>query len=339
MATGKLSPRGRRILRWSAAAAAAAAAVIVLGLPVLSATAPAAQDNGFDLSNSLVPRDQIHHGGPPRDGIPAIDDPRFLAAAEARFLRDDERVLGMVRGGVAKAYPIGILNYHEIVNDRFGDEPVVVSYCPLCGTGMAFSAVAAGKVRRFGVSGLLYNSDVLLYDRESESLWSQIMKQAVTGPLRGSRLVQLPLTHTTWRDWRERHPASLVLSTDTGHRRDYSRTPYAGYETSPDIYFPVGKVSRRYHPKELVIGLTINDSAKVYPFAELSRGQHAISDTVGGQPVRIEFDAANRTGRVLDSRGRELPSVIAYWFAWMAFHPDSAVYQWDGPPTSPSRDR
>ncbi len=303
-----------------------AAVAALLMLPLLPDALPSPVDNGFDLSNSLVPRAEIRHGGPPRDGIPAIDEPHFVVADEATFLRDEERVLGMVRNGIAKAYPIRILNYHEIVNDRFGDEAVVVSFCPLCGTGMGFSANVAGRARSFGVSGLLYNSDVLLYDRESESLWSQIMKKAVTGPLRGAKLDHLPLTHTTWRDWRGQHADTLVLSTDTGHRRDYSRTPYAGYETSADIYFPVGKVDRRYHPKELVIALNLNGAAKVYPFAELSRTDGAISDVLGGDAIRVEFDVRNRTGRILDAAGRELPSVIAYWFAWIAFHPESEVY-------------
>ena len=287
---------------------------------------PAFFDNGFDLEGSLVPADEIHHGGPPRDGIPAIDKPVFVAVDEANFLKAEDRVLGLSRGGVTKAYPVKILDFHEIVNDEFGDEAVVVSYCPLCGTGMAFDAEVAGEARSFGVSGLLYNSDVLLYDRESESLWSQIMRKSVSGPLKGQELVQIPMAHTTWRDWRERHPDTVVLSTKTGYARDYSQSPYGGYELSERVWFPVANQSQKYHPKELVIGVNVDGNVKAYPFAELSKGENTISDKLGPMDVLVEFDPGNRTGRILDTTGNEIPSTIAFWFAWYAFFPETEVY-------------
>ena len=283
-------------------------------------------DNGFDVTDPLIPADEIRHGGPPRDGIPAIDSPLFTSADEAGFLNEDDRVLGLVRNGLAKAYPIRILDWHEIVNDAFGNESVVVSFCPLCGTGMAFDATIDGKARSFGVSGLLYNSDVLLYDRETESLWSQIMRQSVSGPMKGQSLEQLPLTHTTWRDWLTRHPDTLVLSTETGYSRDYSRSPYGGYGQSANIFFPVKNKSSKYHPKELVIGINVDGSAKAYPFAELSKGANLIRDTINGSELQIEFDATNRTARVLDGEGSEVPSTISFWFAWYAFYPETDVY-------------
>lgn len=282
--------------------------------------------NGFDLGASLVPVGEIEPGGPPRDGIPAIDHPHFVSAAQADFLADDDRVLGIDRNGIRKAYAVRILNYHEIVNDRYGHDAVLVSYCPLCGTGMAFLAPVDGPARSFGVSGLLYNSDVLLYDRETDSLWSQLMKQAISGPLRGQRLQQIAMAHTSWRDWRSRHPDTLVLSTDTGSRRDYTRSPYAGYEDSPELYFPVRHTDTRYHPKEPVIGLSVGDVHKAYPFSELSRTQGLVQDRVAGREVQVYYDRHNRTGRVLAADGSELPSTISYWFAWLAFHPDSGVY-------------
>jgi len=289
-------------------------------------------DNGFDLDNAAVPRDEIRHGGPPRDGIPSIDRPQFLSAGEADFLDPEDRVLALEHDGVAKAYPVRILNYHEIVNDELAGDPVVVTYCPLCGTGMVFSALVDGRETDFGVSGLLYNSDVLLYDRRTESLWSQIMAEAVSGPLVGKTLDTLPASHTTWRDWSQRHPDTLVLSTDTGYSRDYSRSPYEGYADSRRIWFPVGNRDQRYHPKEMVIGLELGGESKAYPFAELSAQSGAFTDTVGGREVTVEFDPANRTGRVLGADGEEIPTVIAFWFAWAAFHPDTAVFQ--GSPAS-----
>ncbi len=308
--------------RWVIYPLLAVALLYVMGPHMLYA----GPTNGFDLSDALVPVEEIEHGGPPRDGIPAIDQPHFIAADDVKFLNDDDRVLGIDRNGVRKAYAIKILNYHEIVNDKVGQETIVVSYCPLCGTGMAFLASIDGSVNNFGVSGLLYKSDVLLYDRETDSLWSQIMKQAITGPLRGKRLRQIVMSHTTWNEWRNRHPDTLVLSTDTGSRRNYKRSPYAGYENSTELYFSVGRIDPRYHPKELIIGLSLNGINKAYPFKELSRSNGDIQDSVAGHRLHVRYDVSNRTGRVLTNDGKELPTTISYWFAWHAFHPDTEVY-------------
>ena len=185
---------------------------------------PAMTMNGFDLDQPLVAEDQIQRGGPPRDGIPSIDAPNFIDAADADFLKADDRVLGLVINKEARAYPLSILNWHEIVNDKFAGQAVIISFCPLCGTGMAFEPEP--PVSEFGVSGLLYNSDVLLYDRETGSLWSQIMAKAINGPLKGKILKQIPLTHTSWQDWKTKHPDSRVLSKDTGYKRVYSKSPY-----------------------------------------------------------------------------------------------------------------
>ncbi|MBI5136051.1 MAG: DUF3179 domain-containing protein [Nitrospirae bacterium] len=285
----------------------------------------AEQRNDFDLTGALVPPEHIVSGGPPRDGIPAIDRPRLVTAGHAGFLKPADRVLGLALDGETRAYPIAILNWHEIVNDTVAGRPVVITYCPLCGTGMAFDATVAGRARRFGVSGLLYNSDVLLYDRESESLWSQILGRAVSGPLKGESLAPIPLAHTTWGDWRRRHPDTAVLSTNTGYARDYGRAPYAGYADSPVVYFPTGAVDRRYHPKELVLGVAIGGVSKAYPFSELERAEGTVTDTLAGRTLTVVFDAGNQTARALDG-DREIPSVIAFWFAWHAFHPEGAVF-------------
>lgn len=303
-----------------------AALLVLITYSLLPHLLYAGPSNGFDLSNSLVPIDEIEHGGPPRDGIPAIDKPEFIHVEKVDFLLDNDRVLGINRNGIHKAYAIKILNYHEIVNDVFVEEGILVSFCPLCGTGMAFRVSSDGTASNFGVSGLLYKSDVLLYDRKTESLWSQIKKQAITGPMKGQQLEQIPMRHTTWVDWRNRFPDTLVLSSDTGSFRNYDRSPYAGYENSPNLHFSVGKVDPRYHPKELVIGLNLNGKNKAYPFNELARSGNTIKDNVDGQAVTVEFDIENRTGRVVDNNGKELPTTIAFWFAWYAFHPDTAVF-------------
>lgn len=283
--------------------------------------------NGFDLSDTLIPRAEIAHGGPPRDGIPALTDPRFEPAVAVSGMRNDERVLGLVRSGIAKAYPLSILTWHEIVNDRFGDEPIVVTYCPLCFTGMAFEAALDGRRHHFGVSGLLYNSDVLMYDRENESLWSQLLRQAVSGPHKGVRLKQVAMLNTTWANWRARHPDTLVLSRNTGHGRDYGRDPYAGYERSPDVLFPVKFRAQGYHPKEQVLGIELDGVARAYPVSELARGPAEFRDRIGEREVTVRYDDASTTAEILGPDGTVLPSVQAYWFAWYTFNPQTQVYK------------
>jgi hypothetical protein len=292
-----------------------------------------AQKSHFDLRDPLIPAEEIVAGGPPKDGIPAIDEPRFVSAREARFLRNDDRVLALERNGVAKAYPIRILNWHEVVNDRFAGEPIVVTWCPLCGSGMVFRGESRDRPLTFGVSGLLYNSDVLLYDRQTESLWSQIMGAAVTGPMKGARLHLVPAIHTTWGEWRRRQPNSLVLSTVTGHVRDYARDPYLGYERSDRLMFPVRFKSEGFHPKERVLGVAIGQTAKAYPFVELGKraaaaeGPLTIDDIIEGHRVRIRFDPAHETAEAFDATGEPLAATTLFWFAWFAFHPETLVYR------------
>ena len=298
----------------------------VLG-PLLAVAAAATTLNGFDLRGALVPVEAIQRGGPPKDGIPAIDRPRFVPA-DRSGLKPGDRVLGLAIEGIARAYPIRILNWHEVVNDRFGERDVLVSYCPLCGTGIAFDGRVGPQRTSFGVSGLLYNSDVLLYDRATDSLWSQILGQAVTGPLKGRRLMPLPMAHTSWADWRRRHPDTVVLSTDTGHARDYARDPYAGYEQVQRLMFDVQHRDERFGPKEWVLGVVIDGRAKAYPFSVLDSAVGAdgeMRDRVAGRSLRIRFDREHRSAMAFDADGTPLPSVMAYWFAWVAFHPRTEV--------------
>jgi hypothetical protein len=283
--------------------------------------------NGFDVSDALVPPSTIARGGPPRDGIPAIARPRFVEATQSG-LAETDRVLGVMLDGVARAYPVKIMNWHEVVNDRIRGRPVAITYCPLCGTGMAFDARVAGREASFGVSGLLYNSDVLLYDRGTESLWSQLMEQAVSGPLKGTRLTSVPLTHTTWAAWRRRHPATVVLSTETGFARDYARDPYAGYDKVPRLMFDVQHRDDRLPVKEWVLGVRMGGDAKAYPFATLARltdREGLLNDRLGGQAVQIRYDRTHNSAEAFDAAGRRLPSVMAYWFAWVAFHPKTSL--------------
>ncbi len=299
-----------------------AALLLTINLSVASTT-----KNGFDLTNALVAKDKIILGGPQRDGIQAIDKPVFVSGKQATFLKPDDRVLGLISNKQAKAYPIAILNYHEIVNDNVGGDKIAVTYCPLCGSGIAYRSVVGGKNLIFGVSGLLYNSALLLYDRQTESLWSQIMGKAISGPMKGIKLETVQLTYTTWRDWLRRYPDTLALSTKTGFPRDYSKEPYAGYEQSRRLWFPVNFRAKGYHPKERVIGIEINEEFKAYPFAELSKTSGEIKDSVNGKKLLIRFDSHNQTGSVFDEVGNELQSITTFWFAWYTFHNNTEVYR------------
>lgn len=302
-------------------------AACICVLLLVSLTAAARTLNGFDLSNSLIYQGHIMPGGPGKDGIPAIDSPVFEQPDQATWLKPDSRVLGVVYNGIAKAYPIAILNWHEIVNDRFSDEGIVVTYCPLCGSGVVYQASVAGQSFTFGVSGLLYNSDVLLYDRQTDSLWSQLHNHAISGPMKDQPLTPLPSSHTRWDRWREQYPQTLVLSRNTGNARDYNRNPYSGYDESPLLFFPVEFMSRAYHPKERVIGVELDGVAKAYPFAELAKlGDNGVlEDQLGSVPVMIQYDAEQRDGKVLLG-DKELVSTNLFWFAWFAFHPQTEVF-------------
>jgi len=303
--------------------AATLLALLILLAPIASF---AASKNGFVLDDALVPAKQILSGGPGRDGIPSLDYPAFIVARNADYLSEEDRVLGVEVNGVARAYPIRILNYHEIVNDIVGGEAIVVTYCPLCGSGMAFNAEIDNKSFEFGVSGLLYNSDVLLYDRQTGSLWSQILKTSVSGAMSGTRLTAIPLSHTTWQDWYARHPATDVLSSETGYRRNYRVDPYPGYSRSGKLYFPVQEESRLYRRKALVMGLEVDGEFKAYPFAELQKGSGRFTDEFNGTRFEVLYDSANETARILAENGNEMPTLMAFWFAWYAFHPDGDIY-------------
>lgn len=299
---------------------------VFLSLSLFS-TAHAVNKNGFNLDNSSIPVSEIHYGGPAKDGIPAIDQPKFLPALQARFLKPTDEVLGLYHNGIARAYPIKIMNWHEIVNDRVKGEAVSVTFCPLCGTGIVYKGTHQRQKLTFGVSGLLYNSDVLLYDRQTNSLWSQILAEAISGKMKGQTLDTLPVAHTSWLAWQKKHPNTQVLSTDTGAARDYNRSPYSGYDKSTKTYFPTSAQSRRYHPKERVLGITINGKHKAYPFFELAKLKHnRFQDNFAGQTLSIEFDIENRDGVIKNQQGKQLTSINSFWFAWFAFHENTEIF-------------
>jgi len=289
--------------------------------------APGFAYNGFDLSRSLIDKLRVEFGGQPRDGIPALDAPAFVEADEVHHLSAEDQVLGISAFGEAKAYPLKILVWHEVVNDWIGNTPIVINYCPLCGSGGAFVAELDGAPLTFGVSGLLYNSNLLLYDRETESLWSQLGRQAVSGPLAGARLDRFPVTQTTWGDWRRRHGHTRVLSDDTGFQRNYAVDPYDSYAESPWLSFSASPTSDLYPPKKRVLGLEVAGHTKAYAFSELQAAGNLVLDRFAQQDILIRFDAASQSARAFDADGIELTTTRAYWFAWFSFHPDTEIFE------------
>jgi hypothetical protein len=305
----------------------------LLSAVLWAAPIQAARYNGFDLTGSEVARTEIKRGGPPRDGIPSIDHPDFLpAAASDHWLEPGDWVVGVRFNGVARAYPVRILNHHEIVNDRFGDEGIVISYCPLCRSAIAFRSRVDGQDHSFGVSGLLWNSDVLMYDRETESLWSQIAGRAISGPVQGAELDTIPLIHTTWAEWTGLHPDTVALSPKTGYRRNYSHDPYSQYGKSRQLMFPVGNRDNRYHNKEVVIGMVSGGVARAWPYTELEDawkqqpGMEYLLDSINGISVRIRFNPQTRGAYLTDEQDILLDALSSYWFAWVAFHPETEVW-------------
>ncbi|MCZ6468783.1 MAG: DUF3179 domain-containing protein [Thermodesulfobacteriota bacterium] len=301
------------------------ALVILLAVP---AWTQISKYNGFDISNSLIPKDDILSGGPPKDGIPAILHPKFEEANEAKWLNDDDLVSGFTYNGVKRAYPLRILVWHEAVNDRIGDLPFLVSYCPLCGSTLIFNREIGGKEYKFGISGLLYQSDVLFYDRETQSLWSQLEMKSVSGKMAGTDFIVLPSTLATWKEWREKYPDTLVLSRDTGFFRNYDRQPYSGYEESSTIMFPIKNKNNKFHPKEKVLVVLSGNRAKAYPFSELKKVKTPLKDKLGGKVIVIEFkdgDYVNAT----DISGNPVDSFVSYWFAWFTFKPDTLIFTSD----------
>jgi len=280
--------------------------------------------SGFDLSQTSIDVDEVVSGGPGKDGIPALTEPAFVPAAEAHYLDPKDRVVGLEIAGKRKAYPLRILNWHEVVNDTVGGRPVAVTYCPLTASAVVFDRGVTGKTLTFGVSGNLYRSNVLLYDHQNDSMWSQLLGRAVTGPLDGSELQAVAAEVTTWADWQRRHPDSLVLSLATGHRRDYGRDPYADYHASPGTMFSAGRTDRRLAAKEMVIGIRTPRGTKAYAVGALPAD--GLRDRVGGEQVVVSYDPPSQRATVTDATGKPIPAVVVYWFAWAAFNPTTELW-------------
>ncbi len=316
-----------------------------------------------DGQKHIIPLDKIKSGGPPKDGIPSIDNPEFVVASEEYHVSDSDIVIGLEINGDARAYPLSILVWHEIVNDDVGNVPVAVTYCPLCFTNQVFERVINDQEVEFGTSGKLYNSNLVMYDRLTNSYWSQALGKAIIGELSGYQLNIIPFDVITWGDWKNLHPDTLVLTTNTGHVRAYGVDPYGGYYTDTRVIFPVDNIDDRIHPKEIILGFNDGKIYKAYKQQDLesaviindqinnnpiflvslySENARAFERTVDGKILEFfieddiiidketrsewSYDGIAISGLLEGAELNRVPFNPGFWFEWTAFHPDTEVY-------------
>lgn len=271
-----------------------------------------------DFSKHSVSYGEILSGGPPKDGIPALKDPQFVSISEAdAWLKPVEPVILVQVGEDAKAYPIQILIWHEIANDTVGSEPLVVTFCPLCNTAIAFKRTVNGQVLDFGTTGRLRYSNLIMYDRQTETWWQQATGEAIAGELTGTQLEFYPATIISWQDFKASYPQgqAKVLSRDTGYARDYGRNPYVGYDdvNNPPFLYDGPPTPDQLPPVARVLTIDLNGEAVAYPYEMLEK-VGVVNDTVGGEAVAIIWQAG--TVSPLDSSttasGRDVGTAAAF---------------------------
>lgn len=293
----------------------------------------------YDLSNLQIPEDQIHTLLP-RDAIPALTDPHRQLATEAAWLDDDARVIAVTVGDQTLGVPLRVLNWHEIVNTTVGGEPIAATYCPLCDSATVFSRrvrVPAGEdlpkaqtqeqdaqpteevVLEFGVSGALYNSNVLMYDRRDKALWSQLAMRAVSGPLAGTQLRMLPVRLVSFATFKRQHPKAEIVSNQTGHDRNYGRSPYQAYFSSDSLLVPVEGLGEALPRKTLGVGVAHGDKAWFVP--EKAIGSGYTLQTPAGE-VRITTSDA---GVAVENAPEGVSTAQTFYYSWSAFFPNAEV--------------
>lgn len=276
-----------------------------------------------------VPLNSILSGGPPKDGIPSIDNPAFVTVSEANDYLDDGGIgISVSFNGVDRFYPNQILVWHEIVNDEVGGQPVLVTYCPLCGTGIVYEPIVKGEVTEFGTSGKLWNSNLVMYDRQTNSYWSQVLGESIVGEMAGTPLELLPHDNLLYEEWKQVHPNGEVLSRETGFIRNYNRDPYGGYYSNKSVYFPVDFSSEEFHPKEITFGIKIDDVFGAYTQSELLKSPDEFDDQLAGTALRISYDKHVGTIDIREAdTGEEIVPTYGFWFSWFSVHPETEIYR------------
>jgi len=314
----------------------------------------------------LIPISQVKDGGPGKDGIPSIDSPNFTTATNASFLNDNDLVVGVVKDNEAKAYPHIVLDWHEVVNDEINGTFITLNYCPLTGTAFGWESMSDGTRTTFGVSGLLYNANLILYDRNTDSNWSQLRLECVNGSLINNKPTLINVVETNWKTWKMLYPNTQVLNTQTGFSRTYGTSPYGDYSINNNRFIFRPEITNAALPnKERVYAIIDGDNSKVYQFSDFENGQ-IIRDTFNGknyliagnedliygfrlssdhEDLTFEYDFNGTEAFFKDNEGNKwnifgkaiegprtgetltgAKSVMSYWFAIAAFYPNPEIY-------------
>ncbi|MFW5729256.1 MAG: DUF3179 domain-containing protein [Spirochaetota bacterium] len=283
-----------------------------------------------DFSRATISYADVISGGPPKDGIPSVDNPRFVSVEEAdEWIGDNESVLVITQEGKTHIHPIQILMWHEIVNDVIGGVPVAVTYCPLCNTGVAFLRNFDGRTLDFGVSGMLRFSNMIMYDRQTETWWQQADGRGVAGRYAGGKLHVLPLLMLPWNEAVAEYPEAQVVSRDTGYARSYGRNPYAGYDRASRPFLYRGpEINGEFDPMTRVVTLELGGESEGYPYPVL-RNERVVNDTVGGESVVVIWQPG--TASPLDSGsvagGRDIGTANAFS---STLDGRSLTFEWQG---------
>ncbi|QQG45126.1 MAG: DUF3179 domain-containing protein [Candidatus Sungiibacteriota bacterium] len=279
-----------------------------------------------------IPLNEIISGGPPKDGIPSVDNPKFMAVSEANgWLKDAEPGLAFSRGNTHRFYPYQILVWHEIVNDSIEGERILVTYCPLCLSGFVFDPVVKGERVEFGTSGKLWKSNLVMYDRKTDSLWSQILGEAIVGEMTGIKLKLLESDLLRYGDWKKKFPQGQVMSRDTGATRFYGSSPYGDYFSPVDFAIGLtGSRDARLSPEAFIFGIVINEKAKAY-LVDAVKSKGEVEDDFQGVKIILrhdkELDVVRMFKKTPDGREERINPFSAFWFSWSAVHPATDLYK------------
>lgn len=293
--------------------------------PVPGKAAKGAGVGAFELTNLQVAPGSIIAGGPEKDSIRSVDAPEFATLEKATWVGRETDLVGAALGSEAHAYPVRMLEYHQIVNDVLDGVPVIVTYDPLAGAPFAYKRTVDGKPLVFGVSGLLYNHNLLMFDRATDSLWSQFLGKAIAGPLAGKELERLPVRQETGAAWVSRHPETLVLRHPDPEHIEYLFSPFQSYWIQDRILHPVQAKDERYHAKELVLGVQVGDATRAYLGSIVTREGGSVEDEFGGKKIQLYYDSDTGTYNWEVDEGVKV--VESYWFAWKAFHPETEIWR------------
>jgi len=272
--------------------------------------------------------DKVLGGGPSKDGIPSIDAPKFSSIENAsKNLKDDTQGILINKNNKQRFYPYNILVWHEIVNDTFQDENIAVTFCPLCGSAVVYKAEVNNEAVQFGVSGKLYESNLLMYDRKTESLWSQIQGEAVVGEFTGKKLEVLPFQVLTFQEIKEKYPQSEILSDNTGFRKDYSFYPYGNYDSSETLYFPVSYKDETLSAKEIMYIVNVQDTSAAFVLKKLREEKKAQLE-VNQENIEVIFKDGEVFAKNL-TQNKDIPGYYGMWFSWVAHNKEDAIF-WNG---------